>query len=206
MSNDPIFTRRRFLVGAGAGTAALATGVVLGHWTDVLSSSTSPAAVGTTSPGSGPLVLVTLYGGNDGLNTVIPYSDPNYLRLRPNLGYQPDQVLPLADGIGLNPALKGMHSMWAAGTLAVVRGVGYPNPVLSHFEGMDIWQTADTTNGAGAGWLGRWLDANSHDPLRALSIGTTLPPVLRGETYAATAITSTRLALVGNPKLQSAFA
>lgn len=206
MSNDPLFTRRRFLAGAGAATAALATGVVLGHWTNVLSSASSPAASGATSPGSGPLVLVTLYGGNDGLNTVIPYSDPSYLRLRPNLGYQPGQVLPLADGIGLNPALEGLHSMWAAGTLAVVRGVGYPNPVLSHFEGMDIWQTADTANGAGPGWLGRWLDSNSHDPLRALSIGTTLPPVLRGETYAGTAITSTRLSLPGSPTLQSAFA
>ena len=206
MSKDILFTRRRFLVGAGAATAALATGAVIGHWTDALSGSTKPSASAASGPGTGPLVLVTLYGGNDGLNTVIPYGDPNYLKLRPNLGYQADQVLPLADQIGFNPALKGLHSMWGAGTLAVVRGVSYPNPVLSHFEGMDIWQTADVVNGSGPGWLGKWLDANSYDPLRALSVGTTLPPVLRGETYAATAITSTRLSLIGSTTLQAAFA
>ena len=204
MSKDILFTRRRFLVGAGAATAALATGAVIGHWTDALPNSAKPSA--SAASGTGPLVLVTLYGGNDGLNTVIPYGDPNYLKLRPNLGYQADQVLPLADQIGFNPALKGLHSMWGAGTLAVVRGVSYPNPVLSHFEGMDIWQTADVVNGSGPGWLGKWLDANSYDPLRALSVGTTLPPVLRGQTYAATAITSTRLSLIGNTTLQAAFA
>ncbi len=204
MTRDVIFTRRRFLVGAGAATAALATGAVLGHWTDVLSGAHGPSQ--TASPGSGPLVLVTLYGGNDGLNTVIPYQDPNYLKLRPNLGYQPDQVLPLADGLGFNPQLKGLHALWGAGTLAVLRGVGYPNPVLSHFEGMDIWQTANPTDGSGPGWLGKWLDEYSDDPMRALSVGTTLPPVLRGEKSAATAITSTRLSLPGDATLQGAYA
>ncbi len=204
MTKDIIFTRRRFLLGAGAATAALATGAVLGHWTDVLSGAHSASQ--SASGGTGPLVLVTLYGGNDGLNTVIPYQDPNYLKLRPNLGYQPDQVLPLADGLGFNPQLKGLHSLWAAGTLAVVRGVGYPNPVLSHFEGMDIWQTANPTDGSGPGWLGKWLDTYPDDPMRALSVGTTLPPVLRGEKNAATAITSTRLALPGDATLQRAYA
>lgn len=203
MTRDLIFTRRRFLLGAGAATAALATGAVLGHWTDVLAGAHGSSQ--TASPGSGPLVLVTLYGGNDGLNTVIPYQDPNYLKLRPNLGYQPDQVLPLAEGLGFNPQLKGLHSLWSAGTLAVVRGVGYPNPVLSHFEGMDIWQTANPTDGSGPGWLGKWLDEYSDDPMRALSVGTTLPPVLRGEKNAATAITSTRLTLPGDATLQEAY-
>ena len=207
MSKDIVFTRRRFLIGAGAATAALAGGAVLGHWTDVLSKSPTPASSKVAAPvGTGPLVLVTLYGGNDGLNTVIPYGDPNYLKLRPTLGYQPDQVLPLADGLGLNSQLKGMHSLWGSGTLAIVRGVGYPNQVLSHFEAMDIWQTANPTDGSGAGWLGKWLDENSDDPMRALSVGTTLPPVMRGEKNAATAITSTRLTLPGDATLQAAYA
>jgi uncharacterized protein (DUF1501 family) len=151
-------------------------------------------------------VLVTLYGGNDGLNTVIPYGDPNYLKLRPNLGYQTDQVLPLADGLGLNAQLKGMHSLWGSGNLAIVRGVGYPNPVLSHFEAMDIWQTANPVDGSGPGWLGKWLDQSSDDPMRALSVGTTLPPVMRGEKNAATAITSPQLTLPGDATLQAAYA
>jgi uncharacterized protein (DUF1501 family) len=115
-------------------------------------------------------------------------------------------VLPLADGLGLNAQLKGMHSLWGSGNLAIVRGVGYPNPVLSHFEAMDIWQTANPVDGSGPGWLGKWLDQSSDDPMRALSVGTTLPPVMRGEKNAATAITSTQLTLPGDATLQAAYA
>ena len=71
-----------------------------------------------------------------------------------------------------------------------MRGVGYPNPNLSHFASMDIWQTANPTDGTGPGWLGRWLDATGADPMRAISIGATLPPLLRGERESATAITA----------------
>ena len=204
MRPDILFTRRRFLVGAGAAGAALVGGAILEHWTQAAPTSpVSPQAL--FGQKSGPLVLVTLYGGNDGLNTLIPYGDPAYLKARPNLGYRSDQVLPLADGLGLNPQLKGLASLWHSGKLAVVRGVGYPNPVLSHFESMDIWQSANPIDGTGAGWLGKWLDLGDGDPIRAISVGTTLPPVLRGNKYAATAVTSTELTLPGDQNFQNAY-
>src|ERR1700722_15980922 len=153
-------TRRQFIGGA----AALgATGGAAAPGTLPANGSSSPGASGT-----GVLVLVTLYGGNDGLNTVVPASDPASRSGRPTLGYQPDEVLELADGLGLNPKLTNLARLWGAGQLAVIRGVGYPNPNLSHFESMDIWQTANPTNGTGTGWLGKWLDGTAGDPLRAV--------------------------------------
>ena len=199
-----VIDRRRFLVGAGAvGLAGLAAAAVVEHpWarTDPRAPS---AAKTTTDPGV--LVLVTLYGGNDGLNTVIPYTDSAYHAGRPNLGYTPEQVMPIGEGLGLNAKLEGLHRLWAAKQLAVVRGVGYPSPSLSHFQSMDIWQTANT-DAAGSGWLGRWLDATGTDPMRAISVGTALPPALRGVRSAATAITSTTIRIPGSPSFRAAYA
>ena len=155
--------------------------------------------------GHGILVLVTLYGGNDGLNTVIPTADSTYASARPDLGYRPDQVLTLADGLALNPQLKGLKSLWDAGRLGIVRGVGYPRPSLSHFQSMAIWQTADPVGGSGPGWLGRWLDGTGTDPMRAVSVGTTLPPALRGQQMAAACITRPTITLPGRPAWQSAY-
>jgi uncharacterized protein (DUF1501 family) len=163
-------------------------------------------STGLPATGAGPLVLVTLYGGNDGLNTVVPYADGAYHAARPTLGYSPGQVLDLGDGLGLNPQLKGFQSLWLAKQLAIVRGVGYPSPNLSHFASMDIWQTANPVDGSGAGWLGRWLDATGADPMRAISVGATLPPLLRGEKASATAVTAAQINLPGAPAFQSAFA
>lgn len=199
------FTRRRFLAGAGAAGAAVAAGTVLGHYLG----GPGPTTAGLTVADA-PLVLITLYGGNDGLNTVIPHADGTYTSIRPTLGYKPEQVLDLGEGLGLNPQLKGLHSLWQAGRLAVVRGVGYPNPNLSHFASMAIWQTANVTDGTGSGWLGRWLDRTASDgvfdPMLALSLGATLPPALRGEQRSATAITTSHLAIPGGAAFQSAFA
>jgi uncharacterized protein (DUF1501 family) len=149
---------------------------------------------------------VTLYGGNDGLNTVVPYTDGAYHSARPTLGYSPSQVLNLGDGLGLNPQLKGFQSLWKAKQLAVVRGVGYPNPNLSHFASMDIWQTANPVDGSGTGWLGRWLDGAAAEPMRAISIGAALPLLLRGQKASATAVTAAQITLPGSQAFQSAFA
>ncbi len=86
--------------------------------------------------------MVTLYGGNDGLNTVIPYADPAYHSARPDLAYDPADVLHLDDALGLNPSMTGLAKVWQNKQLAIVRGVDYPNPDFSHFRSMDIWQTA----------------------------------------------------------------
>jgi uncharacterized protein (DUF1501 family) len=150
------------------------------------------------------LVLVTLYGGNDGLNTVVPYLDGTYHAARPNLGYAPDGVLPLADGLGFNSALKGMKDLWDRGHLAIVRGVGYPDPSLSHFQSMDIWQTG-SLDGSGSGWLGRWLDLTGSDPMRAISIGPILPLALRGSRSSATAVDGPTIRLPGRPEVRAAL-
>jgi uncharacterized protein (DUF1501 family) len=138
--------------------------------------------------GKGTLVVVILYGGNDGLNTVIPYTDARYLGGRPTLGYQPHEVLALGEGLALHPNLKGLKAMWDAKQLAIVRGVGYANPVRSHFRSMDIWQSGSPDTPVATGWLGRWLDATGNDPMRALGIGTTLAPALRGAKQSGTAV------------------
>jgi uncharacterized protein (DUF1501 family) len=202
---SPSITRRRLLIGAGALGAA---GLIAGSAAAGSRAGSRPGESRSTGRGSGPkpagpdghgtLVLLTLYGGNDGLNTVIPYTDSTYHAARPSLGYPPDQVLPLANGLGLNPQLKGLKALWDAAELAVVRGVGYPNPSLSHFQSMDIWQTASPTDDTGVGWVGRWLDATSgQDPLRAVSVGPTLPTALRGANTAAAALTSAGIRLPG---------
>ena len=126
--------------------------------------------------------MVTLYGGNDGLNTVIPYADPAYHDARPGLSYSADQVLQLDDATGLNPALKGLHKLYNDKKLAIVRGVGYPKPDRSHFRSMDIWQTAQPDRPGTTGWLGRWLDRVGGDPRLAVSFEPVLPPLLAGET------------------------
>ncbi len=195
-------TRRRVLAGAGVVAGAGILGATLDQrgWL----SSTANGTRGHSSSG-GIAVLVTLYGGNDGLNTVVPASDPAYRAARPDLGYQPGEVLPLADGLGLNPKMPLMKKRWEDRQLAVIRGVGYPSPSLSHFQSMDIWQTAQP-DGAGSGWIGRWLDATGSDPMRAISLGASLPPAMRGERQAATAITSGTITLPGRSPLVAGFA
>ena len=103
------------------------------------------------------LVVVQLTGGNDGLNTVIPFADPEYAKLRPTLKIPKDQVKKLNDSIGLHPALEGMAKLYEDGAMAVVQGVGYPNPSQSHFRSMDIWQAASMTESASEGWIGKAL-------------------------------------------------
>ena len=102
------------------------------------------------------LILVELKGGNDGLNTVIPYADPQYAVLRPRIAVARDQVLQLDETTGLNPALAPLMPLWKAGEVAVVQGVGYPSANLSHFRSIEIWDTASKSNEfLQEGWLTR---------------------------------------------------
>jgi uncharacterized protein (DUF1501 family) len=178
-------TRRRFLVASGVtGAVALAAGVGTVGWREL-------AARAGTDPlpsDASVLVLVTLYGGNDGLGTVVPYADPAYHDARSDLAYGQGEVLELDDQLGLNPALKGFKALWDADRLAIVRGVGYPKPDRSHFRSMDIWQTGSPDRPVSTGWVGRWLDATGPDPLRAVSVGATLPPLAVGDKAAGVAL------------------
>src|SRR5246500_3718890 len=181
----PDLSRRKFLVAsAGLGAAGLLSGACAVSWPDLMKEATQrPLA-----EGSGVLVIVTLYGGNDGINTVIPYADNAYHDVRPQLAYAPNEVLHLDDQLGLNPALKGLAQVWNDRKLAIVRGVSYPRPDHSHFRSMDIWQTASPSEPVSTGWIGRWLDATGNDPLRAVNIGAVLPPLAIGAKATAAAL------------------
>ena len=178
-------TRRRFLVASGVtGAVALAAGAGTVGWRELA----DRAGSDPLSSDASVLVLVTLYGGNDGLGTVVPYADPAYHDARSELAYDEGEVLKLDDQLGLNPSMKGFKALWDADRLAVVRGVGYPKPDHSHFRSMDIWQTGSPERPVSTGWVGRWLDATGPDPLRAVSVGATLPPLAVGEKAAGVAL------------------
>jgi hypothetical protein len=97
-------------------------------------------------------------GGNDGLNTVVPYADSKYPQLRSRIGIPAGSVLQLDSKLGLNPVMSSMMSLWNANRLALIENVGYPNSSLSHFSSRDIWHTADPDAAQRRGWLGRWAD------------------------------------------------
>ena len=183
----PGLSRRKFLIAsAGLGAAGLLSGTMAITWPDLMRAAQDrPLADGT-----GILVIVTLYGGNDGVNTVIPFADNAYHDARPDLAYAPGDVLHLDGQLGLNPALKGLARLWNDRRLAIVRGVSYPQPDHSHFRSMDIWQTASPTEPVSTGWIGRWLDATGDDPLRAVNIGAVLPPLAVGEKCTAAALST----------------
>jgi len=121
------------------------------------------------------LIVVQMAGGNDGLNTVIPYTDPAYLKARPTLAIPQSKVLTLDDRLGLHPNLAPLKDLWDQGHMAIVEGLGYPNQSLSHFQAMDIWQTLDLSGNGSEGWLGKLVaglvDQDGH-PFKALDIGT----------------------------------
>lgn len=103
------------------------------------------------------LVVLQLTGGNDGLNTVIPYTHPEYYKLRPTIGIKRNEVLKLTDSLGLHPAMEALAKLHEDSALCVVQGVGYPNPSQSHFRSMDIWHAASTAETLSEGWIGKAL-------------------------------------------------
>ncbi len=111
------------------------------------------------------LVIFELSGGNDGLNTVVPYADDAYYRLRPAIGIRPNKVRKLDDRFGLNPGMAGFERLWKDGQLAVVHGCGYDNPSFSHFTSMAYWHTAAPNSGDDFGWVGRLADTMSPQPV-----------------------------------------
>jgi uncharacterized protein (DUF1501 family) len=128
------------------------------------------------------LVIIQLDGGNDGLNTVVPFGDDNYARLRPVLRVPTKELIKLSEDVGLHPSLKPVARLLEDGQLAVVQGVGYPNPNRSHFRSMAIWHTArfDPEEHRGLGWIGRALDSGpalQADAPGSVFVGLESPPV-----------------------------
>jgi uncharacterized protein (DUF1501 family) len=165
---------------------------VLGGSSLLALSPTIPGFLARTARAAGPakdgraLVVIQLDGGNDGINTVVPFADEGYERHRKALRIAKKDVLKIDDRVGLHPAMRGAAKLLETGRLAVVPGVGYPNPNRSHFESMAIWQSArlDVEERDGPGWIGRGLDggANAADsPASSLFVGAgSVPVALRG--------------------------
>jgi uncharacterized protein (DUF1501 family) len=168
--------KRRSFIRAGS----LATGTLMVP--SFLKAFEKPAMV---PPGNKAVVVIQFSGGNDGLNTVIPYRNDEYYRLRPSLGIRKEAGIILNDDAGLNPALGHLRDLYNDGSLAVLNGVGYPNPDRSHFRSMDIWHSAsDSREFINTGWLGRYLDAQCNGcnrPTQALELDDVLSLALKGE-------------------------
>ena len=131
--------------------------------------------------GNRALLVIQLTGGNDGLNTVIPYNNDLYYDQRPSVHIEQDQVLRLDDELGLSPAMGPMKQLWDQGKVAVIKGIGYPNPNRSHFRSMDVWHTAETEKVGTEGWLGRAirdLDPKADNVLTGVNFGRGLPRAL----------------------------
>jgi uncharacterized protein (DUF1501 family) len=129
-----------------------------------LAAATPDVAFALAEPGAAYrklLVLIELKGGNDGLNTLVPYADPTYYALRPKLAIARDKVVQLSDRVGLHPALEPLLPLWKSRELAVLQGVGYPEPNLSHFRSIEIWDTASKSDEyLQDGWLTRTFSAS----------------------------------------------
>ncbi len=127
------------------------------------------------------LVVLQLSGGNDILNTLVPYTNPLYYDNRPNVRIPEDQVLPINDTLGFNPNMAPLKALYDEGKVAVIQGVGYPTPNRSHFRSMDIWHTCEPEKMADEGWLGRAirdLDPNKENVLTGVNFGRGLPKAL----------------------------
>jgi len=152
------FTRREFIT-RGLGIVAVATTIpsFLARAAFAVEGSANAPLLGVNRDGK-VLVVIQLSGGNDGLNTVIPFSHDAYYRARPSLAVAKENVLRVTDDIGLHPNLAPLKELYDAGKLAVIQGVGYPNPDRSHFRSMEIWQSGITDGFETTGWIGRMFD------------------------------------------------
>ena len=182
----PITTRREFMQ---KGLVLLAATSTIPTFLDrTLWAMSDPNDVALTQQPTGTdgkiLVVVQLSGGNDGLNTVVPYGDDAYYRNRPNLGHEAKSVLKIDNFLGLHPNLAPLKALYDEGMMAAVQGVGYPNPNRSHFRSMDIWHSGEPEKEiANTGWLGRYFDnaCAGCDPHMGVSIGESLPLSMKGE-------------------------
>ncbi len=177
--------KRRDFLKAGLVFGAGATGLAAGY--AAVPDACARAGYAAKSNGAANdnvLVMIQLAGGNDGLRTLVPLQEPKLHDLRPKLAAMSvGQALPINDRFGLNQNLKGVKALWDQGKVAIVEGVGYPNPTFSHFESIRIWETGDPSRRQVDGWLGRTL-AQSYDsfghPLTGCASGATnVPGALR---------------------------
>lgn len=181
--------RGSFLLGAASGLTVIA------KFGTFFSQALAADVVNNAAPDAGNrvLVLINMQGGNDGLNTIVPYASQEYYHYRPRLAIPATSVLPINASIGFNPALAALKPFYDKGAMALVQGVGYPDPNHSHFRSTEIWQTAQPERFERTGWLGRYLDTTNAPPLFcAAAISDVLPEVLIGNHVDVPAIASLR--------------
>lgn len=144
--------------------------------------------VASKSLGYKRLVIIQLSGGNDGLNTVIPYHNDLYYKARPTLGIAKKDIIQVTNEVGFHPSLTPLKRLYDQGHLTVINNVGYPNPNRSHFRSTDIWHTATNSNTySQSGWIGRYLDHYAKQPHSAIEINNNLSLAMKGETINAIA-------------------
>jgi uncharacterized protein (DUF1501 family) len=183
--------RSRFLLGGAAGLSLAANANSL--FGRALATPALPDL--PSSAAERVLVVINLQGGNDGLNTVVPYASPAYYRFRPTLGIAPGDVLHIDAAVGLNPALGPLKAMYDRGLVAVVQGAGYPSPDHSHFRSTEIWQTGVPDSYATTGWLGRYLDSAGvpeQNLFNAVALAPVLPEILIAQRVDVPAIDTLR--------------
>jgi uncharacterized protein (DUF1501 family) len=182
--------RSRFLLGAVSGLA------VVGSADNIFAQALAQTPLAGLPGGDDRvLVVINFQGGNDGLNTVVPHGMQQYYRFRQQLGIAPSDVLRIDDAVGLNPALRPLKAMYDAKNVAIVQGVGYPQPDHSHFRSTEIWQTAAPASYVTTGWLGRYLDEAGlpkSNLFNAVALSQVLPEALISRTTDVPAIAQLR--------------
>jgi uncharacterized protein (DUF1501 family) len=175
-----LHTRREFLRTSMLGAAvSFSVPVFLQKTFFTLDAMAADSALQTaTGKDNTILVVLQLAGGNDGMNTIIPYGDDEYYKARPVIGIPKSNVIKVTDYIGMNPKLTGLKGLYDEGHLSLLQGVGYPNPNRSHFRSTEIWQTASDSNVSEPyGWLGKYFDSccKGADPTVGVAIGNQVP-------------------------------
>lgn len=128
------------------------------------------------------LVIMQLSGGNDGLNTIVPFQNDLYYKLRKTIAVDKAKAIPLQKDLAFNPAMQALKEIYDQGYMSIINNVGYPNPDRSHFRSMDIWQTAsDADQYLATGWAGRYLDSQCQYPYQAIEVDDTLSLALKGQ-------------------------
>lgn len=153
------------------------------------------------------LVVIQLSGGNDGLNTVVPYRNDLYYKARPTIAVPQNKILDLDGELGFSPYLRGLRALYKGGQLAIVNSVGYPNPIRSHFRSMDVWQSgSDVEQYVNSGWIGRYMDAkcNGKNYHLAVEVDDQLSLALKGELSRGVAVSNPKklFDIVKKPYLQ----
>jgi uncharacterized protein (DUF1501 family) len=198
---------RRQMLALGAGVAGAATiGPSLSGLTSAAAAARKQQTKQVNPPPGSPkkiLVLLTLYGGNDGLNTVVPLADSAYLAARGDLAIKPEQAIGLDATRGLHPSMKATAELFKQGRVAIVQSVGYTSPNRSHFRSMDIWQTAAPESFEFTGWLGRWFDATGADPLKMIHMGASTPRAFLGQKGSGSTVAGGRINFPGGPAVES---